>query len=134
MQWKQIRLWRYNQQQQLQEQIIRREEGQVIIPCGCCKGKGTLANSPCHICRGKGEVSLTEPIRRCAFCHGTGRGHSGTTTTCQVCKGKGAISFTEPVHDCPKCGGKGRGWRGLICIRCGGKGFVSGPEEELADE
>lgn len=130
MRWEQIRLQRYGQEQELLGKIKRRVSGQVILPCSCCKGRGKLGTSPCHICHGKGEVALVEPIRRCAFCRGSGRGKVGTTITCSICKGRGAISVVEPVHDCPQCQGSGRGGKGLPCVKCGGKGVVMGPEPE----
>ncbi len=133
MRWQQIRLQRYSEDQEFLGQIIRRKGGQAIIPCGCCKGRGRLGSSSCHICRGNGEVALTEPMRRCAFCRGSGRGKAGTMITCPVCRGYGAISVVEPVHDCPECLGSGRGTKGMPCIKCGGKGIASGPEPEESE-
>lgn len=134
MRWQQVRLQRYSRDQEFLGKIIRREKGQVILPCACCRGRGRLGTSPCHICHGKAEVAFLEPIRRCAFCRGSGCGKPGTLITCPICRGRGALSIEEPVHDCPQCRGSGRGGKGLPCIRCGGKGIVSGPEPEEPEE
>ena len=70
-------------------------EGIVGIECAFCKGEGKdpfdilSPLSSCPVCGGRKVVELEEPIRKCAFCNGTGV-HPQTRLTCTACMGKGA--------------------------------------------
>jgi len=97
-----------------------------VYPCGYCMGIGIEARnrSTCFVCKGTGTVELKGPVVVCAYCRGTGRGHSGSIVTCTVCKGRGVVAVKEPVKFCPTCRGTGRSSSGLTCLRCKGKGVV----------
>ena len=127
MRWKQVVLSKYYRETEDTGEIIKREEGWAIIPCAFCKGKGEgdYPGSKCIVCGGKGTVSVSEPIRRCVFCRGTGKTRAASSLVCTVCSGKGAVNVTEPVEICSSCRGSGKK-RGsnLSCIACRGKGLV----------
>ena len=114
----------------------RNKEGMVDIECAFCGGKGRdpfdilSSLSLCPVCGGRKVVELTEPIRVCAFCDGTGV-YPQTRLTCTACMGKGAQTVKEPVIVCPKCHGSGASIHGsnLPCIVCHGSGVVPANEE-----
>lgn len=97
-----------------------------IYTCGFCRSRGrdSRNGSVCFICKGAGTVEVRGPVVVCAFCRGTGQGHSGSSITCTICRGKGMVAIREPVTACPQCRGWGRAQSGLSCIRCRGKGVI----------
>jgi hypothetical protein len=108
-----------------------RRDGVVGIYCVFCGGEGIdpfdilSPLSICPVCDNKKVVELEEPIRKCAFCDGTGV-YPHTRLTCTACMGKGAQTVKEPVVVCPKCDGSGASIHGsnLTCLVCHGSGVV----------
>lgn len=106
------------------------EPGLAEVPCAFCRGEGSdpfdllSPRALCAVCGGAGNVVLAEPIRRCAFCRGSGV-FPGSRLTCTCCMGRGAVTVKEPAEACPACGGAGvAAGHSLPCSVCMGKGLV----------
>jgi hypothetical protein len=111
-------------------------DGTVGIECAFCGGEGIdpfAILSPkalCPVCWGKKVVELEEPIRKCAFCDGTGV-YPQTRLTCTACMGKGTQTVKESIVVCPKCHGSGASVHGsnLPCVICHGSGVIPASKE-----
>jgi DnaJ-class molecular chaperone len=100
------------------------------LRCAFCGGTGKdpfdllSSHASCEVCAGSGKVMVTPPVRRCAFCHGSGV-FPRSRLTCTTCMGKGAVTVEEPAELCPACVGIGVcAGHSLPCSVCAGKGFV----------
>ena len=103
----------------------------ITIPCAFCRGRGKdpfdllSEHALCEVCGGSGQVTVREPIHRCAFCGGTGV-FPRSRLTCTSCMGRGVVTIEEPVEACQECLGAGVvAGHSLPCSTCGGKGRVT---------
>ena len=103
----------------------------VAVSCAFCAGKGKdpfnllSEHARCGVCGGAGTLLVAEPVRRCAFCRGSGV-YPGSRLTCTSCMGKGVVCVREPAEPCPACEGAGAVLgHALPCSTCGGKGLVT---------
>ena len=103
--------------------------------CAFCHGSGVdpfdvmSSLSTCCVCGGVGKVSVPSPAIPCAHCRGSG---AVKTLTCTVCGGKGSVAMPAlPILICPVCHGTGddRSASAMACLRCRGRGCVSGEVE-----
>jgi hypothetical protein len=100
----------------------------ATLRCGYCggTGHGNSWGGHCPCCGGRGKTMLSFPVRRCAFCRGTGRSPRGSATSCAVCGGFGAFHMPDPVRRCNRCRGTGQGIPSTCtCISCSGRGIVN---------
>jgi DnaJ-class molecular chaperone len=104
------------------------------VMCAFCGGRGIdpfgimSSLSRCCVCGGSGKVLVQVPHIPCAHCRATG---AIKTLTCTVCAGKGVVPRPAlPLVPCPICLGTGDDATApaMGCLRCRGKGRVTGPQ------
>jgi molecular chaperone DnaJ len=75
------------------------------------------------------ELSM-QRLKDCAECKGSGVDPNSKMSTCNTCGGSGRINVAEgPIQftkECPHCHGHGK--VGKTCLKCSGKGRLSGTE------